>query len=146
MSKKDTKRSANFTEGEKTTLINLVCQFRNVLENKKTDAVSNQKKSEMWAKLAESFNATSGRSPRDASSLRSKYDDLKKSLRKKLGNNRREVYQTGGGSASVCNLSSDEELLMSIIGPSTCGLEDRGGGDKEVCLKARLMIILYRHL
>ncbi|KNC22709.1 hypothetical protein FF38_07250 [Lucilia cuprina] len=134
MSVKENRRSANFSEGEKTTLINLVYQYKTVLENKKTDAASNQKKAEVWAKVAEKFNAASGRSPRDASNLRSKYDDLKKNLRKKIGNNQREIYKTGGGSAIINNLSSDEEILLSLIGASTCWLKDRGGGDKEICL------------
>lgn len=37
-------KEKKFTEAEKTTLINLVNQYKSVLETKKTDAASNQKK------------------------------------------------------------------------------------------------------
>lgn len=138
MTEKENKRSANFTEGEQTTLINFVHQYRYILENKKTDAASNQKKCDVWSKLAEKFNASSGSSFRNASNLRSKYDDLKKNLRKKIGNHKRQLYQTGGGPQPSMNLSPDEELLLSMIGPSTCGLQDRGAGDKDMPSNVRL--------
>ncbi|XP_073847638.1 uncharacterized protein [Musca autumnalis] len=41
------------------------------------------------------------------------------------------MYRTGGGPPQSLNLSCDEELLLSLIGPSTFGLKDRGGGDNE---------------
>ena len=44
---------------EKVLLADLVTKYRDVIENKKTDAVSAQSKARCWAELAGEFNASS---------------------------------------------------------------------------------------
>lgn len=51
------KRSTNFAKSEEEKLIALVLKYKNVLENKKTDAVTCKKKDEVWEKVSTEFNA-----------------------------------------------------------------------------------------
>ncbi|KAK5640948.1 hypothetical protein RI129_009495 [Pyrocoelia pectoralis] len=74
-----TKRVANFSSAEISTIISLVKKkkFYNVIESKKTDTVTNRNKDEAWRVLAEEFNSISRKIYRDAKSLRGKYTNTK---------------------------------------------------------------------
>lgn len=62
-----------------------------------------------------------------------------------MGNNKREMYKTGGGPAIITCLTPDEEILLSLIGPSTIGLEDRDRGDRELLKNVGSRFNLYLH-
>ncbi|KAF5286319.1 hypothetical protein FQA39_LY04217 [Lamprigera yunnana] len=62
------KRSINFQLIEIRTLVDLVLQYKNVIENKKSDAVIWQEMKSVWTGIANKFNATCGVQPRTAES------------------------------------------------------------------------------
>ena len=59
MDKKKRQRCCNMTSSEKVLLADLVVKYSEVLENKRTDAVSAQVKAKCWQELAVEFNASS---------------------------------------------------------------------------------------
>jgi endo-alpha-1,4-polygalactosaminidase (GH114 family) len=48
-----------FSQGEKLLLIEIVEQYKYVVENKKTDAVTSKQKEEAWVKIVSQFNRQS---------------------------------------------------------------------------------------
>lgn len=52
------KRGQNFTVDEKDKLVKLVCVFKNIILNKRTDGTTNQAKNEAWINLCSQYNAT----------------------------------------------------------------------------------------
>lgn len=76
MSKKT--RAPNFTKMEKMLLIALVSKHKDIVDCKRTDAVTWKQKEEAWKQITRSFNA-SGRTTgiRTFESLRKLYDNLK---------------------------------------------------------------------
>jgi hypothetical protein len=54
--KKKRKRGANFSPFEKSTLLNLVHKYKNIVSNNKTDAVAVEEKEKCWKRITEEFN------------------------------------------------------------------------------------------
>lgn len=57
MESKKRERSANFNTAEIQLLVSLVGKFKQIIENKKTDAVTNKDKEAAWKKIENSFNS-----------------------------------------------------------------------------------------
>jgi hypothetical protein len=53
---KKRKRGANFSPFEKSTLLNLVHKYKNIVSNNKTDAVAVEEKENCWKRITEEFN------------------------------------------------------------------------------------------
>lgn len=124
------KRVPNFSSSETELLTHIVRRYSHVLENKKTDVVSNKLKEETWCKVADDFNSTSGVYVRNAQTLRAKYENIKKNLKRKYGDYRRSLYKTGGGPSQHIHLTHEEEIVMELVGPSVKGLPPRFDSDK----------------
>lgn len=56
-SEKKRSRGKNFNEGDKQRLLEVINNFRSVIENKKTDQVTVKEKVEAWNEIAEEFNS-----------------------------------------------------------------------------------------
>lgn len=76
-------RGKNFTEIEKATLVDIISDFKNIIENKKTDGTTLKAKNEAWHEISTRFNAASCNS-RSASQLRATYKGLKHQIRKNI--------------------------------------------------------------
>ena len=72
------KRGANFTKTEIDSLIDITLKYKNIVENKITDAATWKDKNEVWMKISKEFNAASGNFPRSVKTIRAKYDSIKK--------------------------------------------------------------------
>ncbi|XP_068086809.1 myb/SANT-like DNA-binding domain-containing protein 3 [Anabrus simplex] len=96
MSQQQKKRAQNYTYEEALQLIRTVECYKDVVENKRTDAVTSNEKTKAWEKIAADFNAqtTTGRT---GEQLRQKFDSLKKETRKYCAKLRQQRLQTGGG-------------------------------------------------
>lgn len=123
------KREPNFTSSETELLTALVKKYANILENKQTDVVNNKIKEETWCKLAKEFNSSSAIHVRNPKTLRAKYENLKKSLKRKCGDHRRSMYGTGGGPPHDLNLTNEENIILELAGPSVEGLPARFDSD-----------------
>ena len=88
-------RSPNFLPAEKECLVKLVTKYKNVIENKETDAVNTKAKNNCWEKITNEFNSIHGRVNRDAKSLKSLWDNLKRGTRKHYAEVKKQVHQTG---------------------------------------------------
>nr|CAH7746590.1 unnamed protein product [Callosobruchus chinensis] len=93
-SKGKRKRDPN-TFDEKTKLISLIRKYYETVENKKTDAVSVLKKTEVWERIRTEFNALSS-VPRTTDELKNIWENLKAETREKAAEERQSRMQTGG--------------------------------------------------
>lgn len=116
MEKKKRIRAENFQENEILLLVEKATKYKDVIENKETDAITWQQKTETWQKICDEFNALSDRY-RDAKSLRLKYDCIKRGIKTKNNNNKYEIYKTGGGIASIQPFKEYEQNLIDIMPP-----------------------------
>lgn len=78
------KRGLNFSYLECELLLELVKQNQDVICSKKNDSASLRKKEATWDSIMEEFNQTSIKGHRDKKELKSKYDNLKKIVKKKI--------------------------------------------------------------
>lgn len=92
--KKD--RAANFSSNE-IDLCDLIIKYSKMIECKKTDATTWKEKEEEWCKLTTEFNNLNSGYPRTMKSLKTKYEGIKKELRKKAARHKLEIFKTGGG-------------------------------------------------
>lgn len=119
-------RTANFQEREVEALLHIIKKFDGIIECKKTDKVFRNDKEKCWKKIANIFNASSPalipRSPKD---LRGKYENLKKTLNRKIADNKLEIHKIKDGSANSTPLTKSDEMLYSIITLAVEGLPAR---------------------
>ncbi|KAH8030754.1 hypothetical protein HPB51_011594 [Rhipicephalus microplus] len=73
-----------FTEDEKTVLIALLGEFKHIIEYKKTDVASVEKKNETWKEIAKYFDSNHGITRRDHVQLKKCCNSLKQKLKRKL--------------------------------------------------------------
>jgi len=80
--------------------------------------------------ISSEFNAASGNFPRSTKTIRSKYDTIKKNIRKKCALLKSEQTKTGGGQCSII-LTPYEEKVLSLTPNTMVGLESRFDNDSE---------------
>ncbi|KAF2905316.1 hypothetical protein ILUMI_00870 [Ignelater luminosus] len=109
------KRSKNFTANEKDSLVDLVFEHKNIIENKKTDATTTQEKNTAWEIVTQQFNARNESGIRTAKQLKELYGLLKRKARKNLHNDRAERIKTSGGAYSPQSSEMDHNLFLMKI-------------------------------
>ncbi|KAK4885753.1 hypothetical protein RN001_002024 [Aquatica leii] len=102
----------NYSEFEKTLLLDIVKEYQHLVENKCTDAVSAKSKNDTWEEISYKFNASSTSGPRTAEQIKNSYRNLKQKVKKEIAasnkenylclkeqkaNDKKELYKTGGG-------------------------------------------------
>lgn len=127
--KKKKDRSANFTPSEVDVLACLVIKHAKVIESKKTDATTWREKEGEWEKLAQEFNSRNSNCPRPVKSLRTKYDMIKKDIKKKFAAHKQQLYKTGGGEYTNIVFTPTEEKLLAILSLAVEGLPARNDCD-----------------
>lgn len=91
-------RSSNFSSFEKNLLTELMEQYGQIIEDKKTDNSTVKKKDTAWQQLADSFNGSTGlKEKRDVVQLKACWKNLKTKAKKDAATVRREMFITGGG-------------------------------------------------
>lgn len=102
------KRGLNFSPREVSHLFNVALKYKDVLENKKTNAVANNDKNEAWVKITREYNATSSDlNGRSTDQLKRCYENKKQATRKKKSQMRQEALKTGGGLPPSNKFDSD---------------------------------------
>ncbi|KAJ3661718.1 hypothetical protein Zmor_006105 [Zophobas morio] len=91
-SSKAPKRWKNFTGHEKSELTQIIQRYAHIIENKKTDAVSVKQKVNCWEEIKNEFNAVTTEGPRDVQSLKTFYQNTKRSLKKERAEKNKETY------------------------------------------------------
>lgn len=111
----DAKRSFNYNEKEKSLLLDLFDNYKNVLECKKTDKVTSKDKEKAWKKIEKEFNAeTVAQCRRNAASLRTCYENIKKRAKKACGDEKVQVFLTGGGIKSS-KITEQQARVVAMI-------------------------------
>ncbi|XP_012270310.1 myb/SANT-like DNA-binding domain-containing protein 3 isoform X2 [Orussus abietinus] len=89
------KRGANFSHVEKQRLVEYVTLYKDIIENRKTDAASVRKKDECWNNVACRFNSDEVSQQRSVESLKMCWENLKKKTRKQFMDVHRDLYARG---------------------------------------------------
>ncbi|KYN13234.1 hypothetical protein ALC57_14571 [Trachymyrmex cornetzi] len=87
-------REKNFTQKEKSYLLDLIFMYRNVIESKITDHLNNLHKDKAWASITQEYNKNT-ESKRIEKNLRYCWDNIKKGMRKYCAAWKCEMYKTG---------------------------------------------------
>lgn len=77
------KRGSNYSAFDKDKLVNIVDQYKDIIENVKTDAATNLMKDKVWETITAEFNATSA-AKRTCISLRALFKRIKEDAKKHL--------------------------------------------------------------
>ncbi|VVC26281.1 Myb/SANT-like DNA-binding domain [Cinara cedri] len=83
-------RGKNFCSSEKDLLLELLLPHKSVVENVKTDAVSNQLKADVWSEVTIMFNLNQTSGIRTTLQLKNLYDSLKRGARRGKNDNKIE--------------------------------------------------------
>ncbi|XP_050064466.1 uncharacterized protein LOC126553330 [Aphis gossypii] len=108
-------RGKNFSDREKDLLIDLILPFKSIIENIKTDAVWNTKKTEAWSEITSLCNLRQTSGIRIDAQLKNLYDTLKRDARKEKSNDKVQMYKTGGGPNNSL-LSKNTEKIIGLLG------------------------------
>ncbi|KAG8157013.1 hypothetical protein JTE90_000031, partial [Oedothorax gibbosus] len=97
----DKQRSKNFTPLEEEILLNCVSEYTKVIDCKETNALKADAKVKAWLSVTELYNSQSSVTKRSLNQLKSKYKNLKAASRKRLADEKLEIFLTGGGSKKI---------------------------------------------
>ena len=76
-------KTPRYTQRERNMVLGFAAQYKDVIENKRTDAESNRKKDEVWREIAKEFNLRVYHQ-RSSKQLRQLYKNMKLLLKKDL--------------------------------------------------------------
>lgn len=105
-------RTTNFSEEEKTKLLDLIRDSVELIENKSYDKVTLIKKNEVWKNILNEFCAQ-GYS-RSVNQLQTLWRDLKKKAKILHAAEKRSIYATGGGT-SESHIDTISKIVIDIL-------------------------------
>ncbi|KAL4708230.1 hypothetical protein ACJJTC_013799 [Scirpophaga incertulas] len=111
-----------------------------VVNNKATNATNNKMKDQAWKNITDEFNSSISSFPRTPAQLRLKWENLKKTARKRYANIRSSHNKTGGGKDYFPPEVLDK--VSSLLGSTCQGFTVEFGGDATVPKNAELGIVL----
>lgn len=119
------KRAKNFSCDEVKILLELVKEKRDILGSKKSDSISNREKYDSWKEIERRFNLLSGETFRNFKILRGKYENLKKTFKKKsLEEKHEENYIDSDGLNKSVTLTDPPEGIFTVSQAVAEGLPD----------------------
>ncbi|XP_044250525.2 uncharacterized protein [Drosophila takahashii] len=130
MSERKRIRGKNFSEREEHVLIDLVLSKKDILQDKKKDSKTWQRKAACWEQLAKDFQAQTG-TQRTCSTLREKYDNMKKNSRNKYRGvkNWDKERESSAAENSWCSRTSVSESRDRRLVNNTTPLENQFDSD-----------------
>lgn len=129
---KKRERGSNFSNKEIELLIKIIQENKSIIECKKTDATTWREKDAAWENVAKAWNSSSGEVFRSKKTLKAKYEDMKKNVKKKLAHNRVEQFKTGGGEPKIWSLTGIEENILLMLPSSIEGLPSIWDSDQSL--------------
>lgn len=112
---KNIKRGKNFTEFEKQLLIDICSNYKNIIENKKTDGTSVKEKTKAWEEIRDIYSASSETGPRNIKQLHALYDTLKKKVRKDNHNDRVSTFYVTEHNLFYSVLLSQLQIFQVVV-------------------------------
>lgn len=134
------RRELNFSAKEEQILTCLVKKYSIILENKKTDSDMNKKKHALWVILCKEFNGQSGDTYRSIDALKNKYLNLKRSAKKKFSEEKRKLYETGGGPLVKVPDSIVDVDIREILASQMTGFDSQFDSDRPGMLSEENVI------
>lgn len=116
------KRVPQMSADEKNLLYKICLKYGAVIENKKSDAITNSKKKEAWVAILNAYNGTSGGVERSLDTLQNQYRNTLRNLKTGLSNEKFERFVTGGGTAKTA--VNENHPLMSLAVKKTTPLRN----------------------
>ncbi|CAH1636179.1 unnamed protein product [Spodoptera littoralis] len=115
-------------------LLDMIMKYP-VITTKATNATNNKLKEEAWKSIAQEFSAVTG-DLRRPEQIRLKWENLKKSARKRSAFIRQNNLKTGGGKSFI---PPDDVLdrVASILGSTCNGLPAEFGGDADEAIASK---------
>ncbi|XP_046398942.1 uncharacterized protein LOC124165538 isoform X1 [Ischnura elegans] len=111
---------SRMTAAEKDLLVALVIKNRDILENKRTDAVTLSDKTRCWRNIEAEFNGNSQVVKRNWKQLRKAWDNVKTKRRKAQAQETQRRLATGGGPFVPPVCDPNPELEIAIPSLSHC--------------------------
>lgn len=125
------KRASNFTIPEEDQLLCILKKYSGIIECKRSDAVMNSDKLEVWKKVENEFNSKIINEYRSVKCLKSKYENLKKQTKRKYADQKSYIRGTGGGPSCNSTMSSRDVDIQNILGTRVTGLLSEFDADSE---------------
>lgn len=101
-----------------------------------------RKKASIWEHIEEEYNANNFNAQhRTIKALKSKFDNMKKTVKKKVAAIRSKTSGTGGGKKKDIYLTWADERLLELMGTRASGLPseyDEDGGKKNTAYMLKL--------
>ncbi|XP_065200774.1 myb/SANT-like DNA-binding domain-containing protein 3 [Planococcus citri] len=125
------KRATNFSTAEENTLIRVLKRYKPIIENKSTGSNNNNLKKATWKKIEAEFNQLALGEFRDVSTLKNKYENIKKRAKQKYAEEKRHVAGTGGGPPLAVKFTETEHDIAEMLGPRMTGEDSHFDCDNE---------------
>lgn len=107
-------RGDNFSAYERNLFLSLCRPYISSIECKKSDSTSLQKKRETWNRITTDFNSDSQVTIRTSNQLRDLWERIKRSAKKEITDEKRELRKTGGGPMPQ-PISDETRQMQSMI-------------------------------
>ena len=118
-------RKKNFSASEIAILTEKVEENLSIIQSKLTNSVTNQKKNEIWCKIADAVNAV-GVARRTTTEVREKWKNLHAQAKKEFTELAKEQKKTGGGEAPKMPSAATAKIIdLFRETPSFTGLESK---------------------
>ncbi|KAH8373676.1 hypothetical protein KR200_011765, partial [Drosophila serrata] len=119
-------KTPRYTQRERNMVLSYAAQYKDVIENKRTDAESNRKKDEVWLQIAKDFNSRVYHQ-RSAKQLRQLYKNMKLLLKKDLCGEDKSNHSF----MDLLNTLSQQESVAQYIAEQLSPEGAGGGGSKQ---------------
>ncbi|XP_013163364.1 PREDICTED: uncharacterized protein LOC106114632 [Papilio xuthus] len=126
----ESQSSKPLTKDETKALLLLIEESNIIIRNKKMNAATNQMKVQEWIRIAQKFNNTISTRERTPRQLRLKWENLKKSVRK-----RNATIQMNSMTGGIPEYIRPDEVLDRVSSMLNCTINDYSDkfrGDSEL--------------
>nr|XP_023024367.1 uncharacterized protein LOC111512472 isoform X1 [Leptinotarsa decemlineata] len=117
-------RSANFSEREIKLLCELVVKRPEIIESKNTDATTWRRKEQEWQAISVEFNNSTIDGFRTTKGLRTKYEAIKKEIRRKLLRRKMEMSEKDNVTYEDVEYNDNEKKILWLMSSSRESLEN----------------------
>nr|XP_017030824.1 myb-like protein U isoform X2 [Drosophila kikkawai]XP_017030825.1 myb-like protein U isoform X2 [Drosophila kikkawai]XP_041630712.1 myb-like protein U isoform X2 [Drosophila kikkawai] len=119
-------KTPRYTQRERNMVLSYAAQYKDVIENKRTDAESNRKKDEVWLQIAKDFNSKVYHQ-RSAKQLRQLYKNMKLLLKKDLCGEDKSNHSFMDLLNTLSQQESVAQYIAEQLSPEGAGGGKQGG-------------------
>lgn len=107
-------KTPRYTQRERNMVLSFAAQYKDVIENKRTDAESNRKKDDVWSSIAKEFNSRAYHQ-RSSKQLRQLYKNMKLLLKKDLGTETKGSTSSSRSFMDILSALSHQDSINQYI-------------------------------